>query len=72
MIRIEHGMLILFRCKESMGSSMVVAFLTTKVQYWQLCTPVADIALRKQLAADVVFLIEGEEESGSRGFRECY
>ena len=32
---------------------------------------VADIVLRKQLAADVVFLIEGEEESGSRGFRNA-
>ena len=32
---------------------------------------VADIVLRKQLTADVVFLIEGEEESGSRGFRNA-
>ena len=32
---------------------------------------VADIVLEKQLRADVVFLIEGEEESGSRGFRQA-
>lgn len=32
---------------------------------------VADIVLRKQLTADIVFLVEGEEESGSRGFRNA-
>ncbi|MCJ1477756.1 hypothetical protein MMC13_006429 [Lambiella insularis] len=31
---------------------------------------VADLVAEKKLAADVVFLIEGEEESGSRGFKE--
>ena len=32
---------------------------------------VADIVSRRQLIADVVFLIEGEEESGSRGFQDA-
>ena len=32
---------------------------------------VADISAAKRLASDIVFLIEGEEESGSRGFREA-
>ena len=32
---------------------------------------VADLVLRKQLIADVVFLIEGEEESGSKGFQNA-
>lgn len=31
---------------------------------------VADIVLCKKLTADIVFLIEGEEEAGSRGFRD--
>ena len=30
----------------------------------------ADVVLHKQLTADIVFLVEGEEESGSRGFRD--
>ena len=30
---------------------------------------VADIVAREQLGSDIVFLIEGEEESGSRGFQ---
>lgn len=30
----------------------------------------ADLARRKELCCDVVFLIEGEEESGSQGFQE--
>ena len=32
---------------------------------------VADIVARQQLGSDIVFLIEGEEESGSRGFSEA-
>ena len=32
---------------------------------------VADLVAEKNLASDVVFLIEGEEESGSRGFKEA-
>lgn len=31
----------------------------------------ADIAAEQQLNSDIVFLIEGEEESGSRGFQEA-
>lgn len=31
----------------------------------------ADLVAGKQLSSDVVFLIEGEEESGSRGFQEA-
>ncbi|KAH8816043.1 hypothetical protein F5884DRAFT_666673 [Xylogone sp. PMI_703] len=31
---------------------------------------VVDLVLEKELDSDVVFLIEGEEESGSRGFKE--
>ena len=32
---------------------------------------VADLVAEQQLSSDVVFLIEGEEECGSRGFREA-
>lgn len=32
---------------------------------------VADIVAKKQLRSDIVFLIEGEEESGSRGFQQA-
>ncbi|MCJ1397453.1 hypothetical protein MMC11_000646 [Xylographa trunciseda] len=32
---------------------------------------VADLVAEKKLASDVTFLIEGEEESGSRGFKEA-
>ncbi|MCJ1430760.1 hypothetical protein MMC27_000110 [Xylographa pallens] len=32
---------------------------------------VADLVAEKNLASDVIFLIEGEEESGSRGFKEA-
>ena len=32
---------------------------------------VADLVMKQQLASDIVFLIEGEEESGSRGFEQA-
>jgi di- and tripeptidase len=32
---------------------------------------VVDLALAKELESDITFLIEGEEESGSRGFKEA-
>lgn len=31
----------------------------------------ADIAAKEQLNSDIIFLVEGEEESGSRGFQEA-